>query len=270
MNLLFDGRKNRTASGSNELLLVLLCLALFNAQIKPLLAWVIDKGVFPNLITAACALAGIVLWQVSKPRIEFTQQTTAALFLAGVLTVLPIANTSWIALALLGWVCLELSNSRRQRNAALVIVAASLRTPTAQIGFDLLAGPMLWVDTVVAGLFGKIFAGGVRTSENLIQTDGAHSLLVMSGCASFANISLMLLTWFTAVRILGREEATTRLSVAFGLAASGIIANCIRIGLMSLSDETYEIIHGDVGSSIWVCIYATSVLTAVHISTRAK
>lgn len=269
MSLVATESSKHQVGGLNEPLLLLLCLALLNAQIKPVLAWAAGQADFPNLITAACALAAIISWQRGKPNVRPSRFTTPALITAGLLLIAPMANTSWMALALCGWICVISSDGRAQRNAALVIIVAAVRTPAAQTGFELLAGPLLWIDTVVAGLFGGLFSNGITTSGNLIQTDGAHDLLVMSGCASFANVSLMLLSWFSAVRILGGEGTTTRLSVALAIAAAGVLANCIRIGLMSISEDTYVSIHGEIGSMVWTIIYAIIVLVAVNISTRA-
>lgn len=241
---------------------ILIALALANAIAKPVAGWLFHGLAAPNPVTVLCAAAGLVVWwrQSDHP---ITISVSMVLAPVAVLLLVPSSFAAWIATALLSGNLLAQRNwSPRARLALLVLTVAALRTPIAESAMSVLSNPLLALDAWLANIAGAVVGGGGELNHNMIFGADGHAVLVMSGCASFANVSNALLVWFTTVSLM---RFPTRLSLvvagsALTLAIVGI--NAARLGAMTISRDTYAYVHDGYGATISELAMTASILIA--------
>ena len=74
-------------------------------------------------------------------------------------------------------------------------------------------------------------------------------LMIAQGCSSFHNISLAILGWVTATQFVGTNAAlSAQLCWCLLACASVLTVNVIRISLIGLHPEYYDLLHGPVGA----------------------
>lgn len=229
---------------------ILFVLALANAVAKPVAGWVLHGSDALNPVAFLCAVAGVYVWWQQTDRTA-TIPVAWVLPPAVFLMILPSSFAGWASVALVaGYLLLRGGRSRRARAALLVVLAAALRTPIAESAMAVLSDPLLSLDAVLANMAGAAFGGGGTLNHNMIFGADGHAVLVMSGCASFANVSNALLIWFTTVTLLRRPGRLPLVLAGVALTAGIVGINAVRLGAMTVSRETYTYAHDGFGSTL--------------------
>lgn len=241
---------------------LLLAVCLVNGIVKPLMGWAIHDAPLPNLVSFLCASAGWFTWTRFQNATFRWNRWVGAIALGGLL--LPVSFAAWVTAAgVATWILASTMAQPLARAGLIVVVAASLRTPLAEGTMIVLADPILFFDGWLANAIGLAMGGGGGLNGNMILGAEGHAVLVMSGCASFSNVSNALLIWFTVATLWGDRSRLFLAWTAVFLASAIVGINAIRLGGMTISREHYAWIHDGNGASIAEAAMVVAILLAV-------
>jgi hypothetical protein len=164
-----------------------------------------------------------------------------------ILTAIPVPKVSWMALTI----------------SSIYISRASLRgsaTQRAALICLALTAPMLWGPALMHAYFQPFqwldawLISGVTGTErlgNLVQlANGPGYLMIGQACSSFHNISLAILASVTASQIGGGTRSLGQLGWCLLACASVLAVNVMRISLIGLHPNYYDVLHGPLGSTV--------------------
>jgi exosortase/archaeosortase family protein len=160
---------------------------------------------------------------------------------------LPVPALAWVgvtglALYVLAFKRVGVSGKR----GAAILLAATVPMLWSRLLFHLLANPILQVDAaLVSWVLGTARAG------NIVQfADGSGTLVILEGCSSLANMSLVLPCWIT-ISTLSRHRPKRADLFWCVLACLAVLAvNVLRISIMGLSVSDYNAVHDGMGSFV--------------------
>jgi exosortase/archaeosortase family protein len=106
--------------------------------------------------------------------------------------------------------------------------------------------PFQWLDAwLISGVTGTERLG------NLVQlANGPGYLMIGQACSSFHNISLAILASVTASQIVGGTRSLGQLGWCLLACASVLAVNVMRISLIGLHPNYYDVLHGPLGSTV--------------------
>ena len=241
--------------------------ALLNAIAKPVLAWAVYGADAPNAVSFLCASAGVAIWARHRRCYDLKTWQWAGLAIAVAGMLLPVAFAAWGAVALIALLLLARADQARLEKAGLIVLlAAAIRTPLAEGAMILLAEPLLLFDGAFANLVGGLIGGGGALNGNMIVGAEGHAVLVMSGCASFSNVSNALLIWFTVAMLAADAPRRHLIAMAVGLTAAIVTINAGRLGGMTLSRDSYHWIHDGNGALIAEMAMTLAILGALALT----
>jgi hypothetical protein len=169
--------------------------------------------------------------------------------------VIPVPALSWVALAGMAlWLYLSSPPRSLLRRAAGIIFALTIPTLWARLLFAALSDILLRLDSQLVSL-----VVGTRASGNVVPfADSSGSLFIGPSCSSFSNVSLAILCAAAVVNFYGRRWSLA-VMLWTGLASAVVIAiNVLRIGMIGLYPNGYDLIHGPLGATIagWFTVLA--------------
>lgn len=179
--------------------------------------------------------------------------------------------------AMLGWLLCALSAAlwhqhcatrSIQRVAAGLLVVIALREPMIHLLLQLFSGEILAVDAWLAVQVLGLISDDFTLSGNIIAQSNGHSLLILTGCSAFGNLSLALLLWLALQ--LDRQRQVTggdTLRMA-GVIFTVIAINTLRLSLMGINQQWYDLLHGDDGALICDSLTLLAPLIFVRWRTR--
>ncbi len=180
----------------------------------------------------------------------------------------PFAMGAWLALAvagLLGRVCAQCP--RRRAGYAILFVCAA-RAPLGALFLGPLAGAALAIDAAAAGLLSGALGDAVSIDGNLLRK-GGHSVLILTGCSSYANVCDAFILWFALTRPLGILSPKPFALIAGLLCASVFLVNLTRLAAMAQSPEAFAYFHDAEGADLISAAYAIAIASAVFAGARA-
>ncbi len=172
------------------------------------------------------------------------------------LAVLPVPFLSgegfvWIAMTVVGLYLWATSRGDRNiRAAATVVLALSLNGLWGRLLFDLLAPPLLQADTALVGALLAVTRSGYAWNGTIISSD-VHSIIVLSGCSSFHNMSLGLLCWVALTKLARPQWIKGDAWVALAVCAVVLLLNTLRIYLMAFGPAFYAYLHMGFGAQLF-------------------
>ncbi|WP_315983406.1 hypothetical protein [Aliamphritea spongicola] len=183
--------------------------------------------------------------------------------IAGILTLtllLPIALLSWLVCAAAAICWLRNSRQPYARAAAWLMISIAVREPVTQLLLNGFTDQILGFDTWLSALF--LPAGDqYSVSGNLINQANGFSLLILTGCSAFTNLSLALLLWLSVSLWYHQRLNKTDLLRAGILCLAVLIINGVRLALMATGPELYAYIHdGDGMLIVDALLFITPVL----------
>jgi hypothetical protein len=179
---------------------------------------------------------------------------------ASLIPFLPGSGHFWLSITLAGIYLYHTGRGDLHvRAAATVLLALSLNGFWGRLFFDLFAPFLLWVDTALVAAFLSVVRSGV-TWNNTIIASGDHSIVVLSGCSSFHNISLGLLAWVALTKLARPDWVRADARVAIAVCAAVLLLNLLRIYLLALGAESYAYWHTGTGEQIFVWVTSTIVV----------
>ena len=189
--------------------------------------------------------------------------------LAGFL--LPFNPLSWIGLTGLALHMLRGPLATRgggfpspERRAAWIILGVTGAMFWGRLLMDLLSGPILAADAVLAGWF-----AGTPHSGNTVQfSDGGGYLCIAPGCSSLSNVSIAILCWVLFAQARGLGWTLGRAGWCLLACLSVVAVNAARLGLMALHREQFDLIHGPIGSAAASWLSMAAMLAICSSGTR--
>jgi hypothetical protein len=167
------------------------------------------------------------------------------------LLIVPWAQLSWVccALAAVIWGA-QKGISPTSRTASVVMFAVAIREPTTQLCLTLFADQILTIDATLATALLWLFSDAVEIQSNIIKPSGEFSLMILTGCSAFGNLSLALLLWLAFT--LHRQSALIPQDMlrACLIITTVLFINSLRLALMSLSEPWYTRLHIGDGANI--------------------
>lgn len=232
---------------------------LINAMIRPVRDHVMEFGFAESLIEGL-GISFIVWFAIycsfdllrKCSGQEATSKDWEFSLFAMLLLLIPSAFLSWGALAFFAAYCSFVAFRRGTigRNASLIMLVVALRVPVSDICLKLSADALLQFDAMATVTLLSLIENEAVRAGNIVIGSGGHELLIMTGCASFTNISLALLLWFTVVRTqIMRWRGSLALYV-LPLIVIVMGVNIIRLSLMTLSQEQYFFYHDGMGADV--------------------
>jgi len=143
--------------------------------------------------------------------------------------------------------------------------------------FVCLAGVVIWTSAAIKAVSLQVTAfdaaiveqilhalgRAVTRQGNLLTEPSGHDVLILMDCATLKRLPLALLSCVSASLLSGNLPQPRRLARWLPLIALGLVAmNAVRLTLLSLSPAAYDLVHGDVGKSIYDALETLVVIWA--------
>lgn len=169
--------------------------------------------------------------------------------------IFPFALSSWISasIASTAWL-ISLSKTKQHssvRYLAILLLAISIREPSAQFFLQVFAEQILSIDALLAFHLLDLFSNSVSLQNNIIVNDEGASLVILTGCSAFGNLSLALLLYLALTLFWHQNWQAKDFIKSIFLVFLVLVTNSSRLALMSISDELYTFIHDGTGADIF-------------------
>jgi hypothetical protein len=172
---------------------------------------------------------------------------------------IPYAPVCWLGVTILtGWLVITTVPQTSMHRGALILLATTFPMLWSRVIFRFLSEPILQADAwIVAKLLNTANEG---THIQFVDKSGV--LEVSPACSSWANVSLVLLTWIVLCQYQKRAWQLLDLGWCALVVLTVVGINTIRMAMMGISEQHYFLIHGTVGSTItsWMIVGATVIL----------
>ncbi len=185
---------------------------------------------------------------------------------AGVLLV-PSSAVAWLAVAAYA-AAIAYDNTGDRRRGALILVGLALTALWSSVVLRLVAGPVTAFEaSLVASLLGFFLDGLVRTG-NVIGQPGGHHLVLLTACTSADALPRAVLAVWVVASFAGATRVKSVAGVAVVAAVLFVLANTVRLAVMSASTELYALAHGPTGASLFDLLQVGLVVTAGYWASR--
>lgn len=169
--------------------------------------------------------------------------------------IFPFALSSWISatIASTAWL-ISLSKTQQHssvRYLAILLLAISIREPSAQFFLQVFAEQILSIDALLAFHLLDLFSNSVSLQNNIIVNDKGASLVILTGCSAFGNLSLALLLYLALTLFWHQNWQVKDFFKSIFLVFLVLATNSSRLALMSISDELYTFIHDGTGADVF-------------------
>lgn len=259
---------------SSHLVPVLVVLAIVNAVLPAAIVSIGGDGILNALLDGfgqsyiiwLCIIIALWLWRNAMPVSE--RMTWFVLICASFLSfmlIVPLATTAWIiaSAAAILW-RFALPHDKFSRAAAVLMIAISIREPASRLFLTLCSSEILSFDAHVAALFLRFSDSNFNVIGNLIAQENGHSLLILTGCSAFGNLSLYVLLWVAITLMLHQAFMRNDLIRVALLLMIIIGINSLRLALMALSPDLYEVLHSGMGATAHETLTLLLTLTCVR------
>jgi len=210
-----------------------------------------------------------ILWNRSTVR-PFTNSRTTYIFalLLSFALLIPLATINWLICAVCAVIWLrQYREDPFARASALLLLAIALRDPTTKLFLTLFANQILSFDTWLTFLSLSSFYGSSFSMQgNLISQADSYGLLILTGCSSFVNLSLVLLLWLALSLRFKPSLSGIDIALASILCVGVLALNTFRLTLMAIDQHWYQLFHE--GSGALVIELATFLLALLAIIWR--
>lgn len=181
----------------------------------------------------------------AEPAAAAGRRDLRAVALALCVFLVPASAASWVGLTLFSaYVAWVSEPCTAQRRGAIIFAALTVPMAWSKALFALCSGWILQADAIlVASLIGTTHVG-----NTIALADGSGQLWIAAGCSSLANLSLTVLLWVVFTQFLSRPTNGKDVLLCLAACAMAIAINVSRISVMGLFPDSYEFLHGSVGT----------------------
>ena len=148
---------------------------------------------------------------------------------------------------------------------AIILVATACSMFWGRLAFAFFAEPILNMDAQLTA-----WLAGTEHIDNIVRMgDDSGYFVILPGCSSFANVSLVVLTWILGDPILDRL-LSLRDFLWCGLACASVIAvNIGRLSIMAFNMDGYFVLHSELGAAISQCCHSGNHRWNQHLCVHA-
>jgi len=160
---------------------------------------------------------------------------------------LPVSALSWVGLTGFSLYFLVTRPGNPSVRATFsVVLALCFSSVWSRMIFRFFMETILRIDTLlVATVTGRPFTG------NLINAaDGSTTLQVLEACSSFSNMSLAFVGWIVARSYYGTRGLVRSMFFVALSCLAVVTVNTVRIGVIALRPDLYDIAHGTIGANV--------------------
>jgi len=194
-----------------------------------------------------------VLWNRSTIK-SFAHSRITYIFalLLSLALLIPLATINWLICAACAAIWLtQYRDDPYARASALLILAIAIREPTTKLCLTLFANQILSFDTWLTFLSLSFFnETSFSMQDNLITQPDGYGLLILTGCSSFINLSLVLLFWLALSLRLKPSLSRIDIALASMLGVCVVALNTFRLTLMAIDQYWYQLFHDGNGALI--------------------
>jgi exosortase/archaeosortase family protein len=188
--------------------------------------------------------------------------------LAALTFLVPVPSLSWLGIDLIAIYLLKFAaGSAVTLRAAAILFAVTIPMFWGRLLMAAFGHLILQVDATLVSWF----VGTSRSGNVVPFADGSGAMWVAPACSSFTNLSLAILAAVLFVKAFDRQWSARTLLISGLACASVVVINVVRIGLIGLHPEHFELLHGDVGATVagWMTTAAILGLCAYGIGRDA-
>jgi hypothetical protein len=162
-----------------------------------------------------------------------------------VVAALPMGGASWLALTALGFYMLPSSaTSMSRQRGALILLALTIPMLWSRLLFRCFSEIILEIDaSLVSRMLGTAQAGNV-----VRFADGSGNLVILPGCSSLTNLSLVVVCWVTMSQAVEHRWTSRDLIWCLLAGTSVVVTNVTRMSLMGLNEWDYQALHSTPGN----------------------
>ncbi len=252
---------------------------LLNALVKPIAQWHFGNSEIANSIFGiqpgifVCVLLGIYSLtgsfcshQANVSRFDLL----VAIFVTS-LSLLPFAKLSWLALLVASFS--GLVSTRKQelfafKTAMVIFIAIAMRDALSTLMMDIFASPLLSFDALMVARLYSLLGLQATAELNMIVRPHDHVVYVMTGCASFKDISIGVLVWFCLVRLQSEKLIPFWIIGSCLVAGAIFFSNILRLALMSVSADHYVFYHEGPGTFLFQGVFLIVILLSTFLGDR--
>jgi uncharacterized membrane protein YuzA (DUF378 family) len=207
-----------------------------------------------SVILWAALVAGI-FFLVRSPAVPMRSFDVVAGSLVAVACLIPVAPLSWIALAgLAGYLALTSPDHSMARRGGWILATMTVPMFWSRIVFALFSNSILGMDAALVGWL----IGTDRTGNAVEFADGSGYLWIAPACSSFANVSIAVLCSVLFAQLKQIGWSVRQMAWAAMACTAVIIINAIRLGLIGMYSEHFDLLHGPIGATTanWLSLAA--------------
>lgn len=245
-------RQTELSQPMQKYVFLLFCIAFPNGLHLRATEYVAENG-FIEALYATFNISVVIfaaMWLLLKlvPTADFGEVRPLdypALGVALAFVVVPVSPMTWVGLTGLSLYFLATRwGNPSIRNVFFLLLALCFSALWSRMIFRFFMDFILKVDAyLVATMMNRPF------SDNLIAAaDGRTMLQVLEGCSSFSNMSLALLGWICARSYYGTRGFLRSVGFVALSCTVVVLINTVRIGLIALYPDLYDLLHGSVGA----------------------
>jgi hypothetical protein len=185
--------------------------------------------------------------------------SAGSLGLLGVGALVPSSLMAWTAL--FGVSALGLIADTPRRLAHQLPLALAATQLWKGVGFKVLASPVVEAEAAVLGTVLRLIGFDATVIGNVIRITPEHSLILLAGCSALSDLGVILLGW-TAVFMLVQPGVQVPLRRLALVAGATMTLNILRLVLMAVDQDWYELVHNGMGASVYDAVLCAVVMTA--------
>lgn len=272
--------------GMQPMIPILMGLAVLNAMLPSVLL-AIDQSGFTSAFLSGFNQSGVTLLSLAVTAHMLLKKQTACqdrepdghpvahrtlplwLISCSLLLVVPLASLSWLVVAALAIYWRKYYTlSSDQKAACVLLCAIALRGPVTQVCLTLFSSEILNFDTQAAALLLQLHGTTFSVTENVITNADGHSLLILTGCSVFTNLSLAMLLWLSVTLLCHtRLQATDTWRLA-GVVAIQLSLNTARLAMMATDITWYRFLHEGFGETLFE--WSTLLMALLFVNWRTS
>ena len=200
-------------------------------------------------------IIGIALWKMGQgamiigPGLERVLLYGVPAF--AILVLLPSSTVSWLAVALFA-LALSATGRDNLRFGAALFLGVALSALWLNFGAKLLIEPLTTLDAIITQHTLGLIGIHATRSGNILTQDSGFSVIVLADCSTWKGLPLEILSFIAVSTFAGANLKARRFWISAALVtASMVLANIIRLVLISLTPELHAALHGDEGKNLY-------------------
>jgi hypothetical protein len=196
------------------------------------------------VVWVACYFGIAFVWRDQSKKIRCRDLIVG--FFSVVLVSAPVGGLNWVGVTGLAlYIVLSIQPPSASRRGAIILLATACSMLWGRLAFAFFAEPILNIDAQLTA-----WLAGTDHIDNVVRmSHDSGYVVIMSGCSSFANVSLAVLTWIMVSQVLDRLPSIHDF-LWCGLTCVLVIAvNICRLSIMAFNMDSYLTLHSGWGAA---------------------